>query len=364
MSLYLHGLGTALPPFAIAQRDAATGAAEVAGLTPEQQRLLPVIYRKAGVRTRYSVVLESDSGPAIDRQTFFQTARDAHDQGPTTAARMAFYDRSAGPLALGAARAALTDADLDPASITHLVSVSCSGFCSPGFDLSILNDLPLPAATARTHVGFMGCHGTLNALRVARAFTTADPHARVLVCALELCSLHHQYGWDPDQVVANALFADGAAAVVCGGQPGPESTAWRVLDNASTVLRDTAEVMQWRIGDHGFQMTLSPRVPELIAQHLRPFLEAWLATHGLSIDTVGSWAVHPGGPRILTACVEGLALPADTLAESQQVLAELGNMSSPTVLFILDRLRRRQAPLPCVLLGFGPGVTIEAALVG
>ena len=154
---------------------------------------------------------------------------------------------------------------------------------------------------ARTHIGFMGCQGALNGLRLARAFLDANPSACVLLCALELCSLHHQYGWDADKIVANALFADGAAAVVAvGGEP-TNPPHYQLIASGSTVIDDSEDVMTWRIGDHGFEMTLSPRVPDLICQHLRPWLESWLAEHDLDIARVGSWAVHPGGPRILSA---------------------------------------------------------------
>jgi predicted naringenin-chalcone synthase len=122
--------------------------------------------------------------------------------------------------------------------------------------------------------------------------------------------------------------------------------------------------MGWTVGDHGFEMTLARRVPSLIARNLRPWLEAWLATHGLTVETVGSWAVHPGGPKILAAVEEGLSLPPAALAASGEVYANYGNMSSPTVLFILDRLRRGGAPRPCVALGFGPGLVAEAVLFG
>jgi predicted naringenin-chalcone synthase len=120
--------------------------------------------------------------------------------------------------------------------------------------------------------------------------------------------------------------------------------------------------MTWNIGDHGFTMTLSPRVPDLIAAHLRPWLEQWLGQHGLGLERVASWAVHPGGPRILSAVEKALGLPREATAVSREVLAACGNMSSPTVLFILDRLRERSAPRPCVALGFGPGLVAEAML--
>ena len=242
---------------------------------------------------------------------------------------------------------------------TWPVTVSCTGFVAPGIDLALIRGLGLPATVQRTHVGFMGCHGALNGLRVANAFAS-DPAARVLACAVELCSIHYHYGDDPEKVVANALFADGAAAVIGANAPG--SDRWRVAATGSCVIPDTTELMGWTVGDVGFEMSLAKKVPAAIAAHLRPWLERWLADNGVSLEAVGSWAVHPGGPKIVEAVGEGLGLSADALAPSRAVFAEYGNMSSPTVLFILDRLRRSGAPRPCVMLGFGPGLVAEAVL--
>jgi predicted naringenin-chalcone synthase len=261
------------------------------------------------------------------------------------------YDREALPIALEACRKALGGTT----DVTHLVTASCSGFRSPGVDIGLIRGLGLPATTQRTLVGFMGCHGAFNALRVARAFVEADPRARVLVCAVELCTLHYQYGLDAATLVANGLFADGAAAVLATA----DDADWTLAANGSVLLPGTDEMMTWEIGDHGFAMGLSGLVPEAIGSCLRPWLEEWLGSHGLSLDQVGSWAVHPGGPRILTAVEESLGLQ---LEESRAVLREYGNMSSPTILFVLERLRRAGAALPCVALGFGPGLTAEAML--
>lgn len=363
MTMFLCGLGTALPPRSIAQSDAAQIAKGLCELSDEQQRLVPALYRRAGVRNRHSVVLDADSGPLEGRQSFFQPGERTGSRGPTTTARMDRYEAEAGRLGAVAARRALDDAGIAPETITHLITVSCSGFSAPGFDVSLINDLSLPRDTARTHVGFMGCHGALNALRVARSFVAADPRACILICCVELCSLHHQYGWDPEQIVANALFADGAAALVCRARPREGKTTSRVEDNGSTIVPETTGAMTWRIRDHGFQMSLSPQVPDLIHRHLRPWLESWLGRNGLALNQVRSWAIHPGGPRILSACGEALSFGRELLADSHEVLADFGNMSSPTVLFILDRLRMRRADSPCVMLGFGPGLAIEAALV-
>ncbi|MSR57999.1 MAG: type III polyketide synthase [Planctomycetaceae bacterium] len=363
MSLSVRGIGVVVPAWGIDQADAAEISLGLSCRSDEQRRLLPVLYRRAGVKHRHSVVLEANAGPIENRQSFFAPAGALDDRGPTTAARMDRYEQEAGALAASAARLALTDAGIAADAVTHLVTVSCSGFCAPGFDVALIEKLPLPPQTARTHVGFMGCHGALNAIRVARAFAEADPDSVTLVVCVELCSLHHQYGWDPDQIVANALFADGAAALVCCGRSHPERAGCLVLDNGSTLVPGTTDAMGWRIRDHGFEMNLSPQVPDLIHRHLRPWLMTWLAKNELTVADIGSWAVHPGGPRILSACGEALELPRERLADSIDILAEFGNMSSPTVLFILDRLRRRNAPTPCVMLGFGPGLAIEAALV-
>jgi len=359
MSLRIAGIGTSVPQHEIEQSDAAEQAAQLCCQTQAQQRLVKTLYRRAGVRTRHSVVLESGTNGCSAQQSFYTSLAPL---GPTTAVRMAAYESFAAPLAVAAAENALASAAVDRAKITHLVTVSCSGFSAPGVDLALIAGLGLPAATTRTHLGFMGCHGALNGLRVASAYIEADPQACALLCAVELCSLHHQYEWQPDQIVANSLFADGAAAVVVrAGADEPDG--WHVVDQCSTVIPASSELMTWRIGDHGFQMTLSPQVPQLIDDQLHPWLEAWLGQHGLGVADVGSWAIHPGGPRILEACARAIGLPDERLADSHAILSEFGNMSSPTVLFILDRMIRRDAARPCVILAFGPGVTIEAALL-
>jgi predicted naringenin-chalcone synthase len=355
--MLIAGIGTALPPHRIAQADAAEIAQQYSCETPAQERLFKSMYRRAGVETRHSVVLERSDGDLAARQSFY--AR----ENPTTRDRMRKYEEHSGALAVAAARGALRDADVLPERVTHLVTVSCSGFNAPGFDIALFKQLGLDAEVARTHVGFMGCHGVLNGLRVARAFLAGDPQACVLVCAVEMCSLHHQYGWDSDRIVANALFADGAAAFVgLMGRPSSSST-YQVAASGSRLLDDCQDAMTWRIADHGFEMTLSPRVPELISRTIAPYLDRWLAGQGTEIAAVGSWAVHPGGPRILTAFGEATGLDRALLEPSYDVLAEYGNMSSPTVLFILERLRRTQAPRPCVALAFGPGLAVESVLL-
>ena len=203
------------------------------------------------------------------------------ETGPTTGQRMQHYAELAPPLAVAAAADAMRRSGLDATDLTHLITVSCTGFIAPGLDVALIRGLELRPTIQRTHVGYMGCHGALNGLRVARAFTAAEPEARVLLCAVELCSLHYHYGWrNPGKVIANALFSDGAAAVIGVPLAAAPANAWRVAATGSCLIPDSADAMTWTIGDHGFVMTLSKRVPGLIAEHLRPWLESWLAEQG------------------------------------------------------------------------------------
>jgi predicted naringenin-chalcone synthase len=323
---------------------------------------LKALYRMTRVTKRHSVLLDSDSRSGEARQSFFPPMQGDADRGPTTAERMARYERDAPVLGAQAARAALADAGLAPGEITHVVTVSCTGFAAPNFDLGLVRALGLPWTVARTHVGFMGCHGALNGLRVAGAYADGSPGACVLVCAVELCSLHYQYGWNGDWLVSNAIFADGAAALVGSGRPRASGDAWMLARSGASLLEDSGELMAWRIGNHGFEMSLSARVPGVIERELRPWLDAWLAQQNLSVDRIATWAVHPGGPRILESVAQATGIGRADYAVSQEVLGEFGNMSSPTILFILERLRERHAPRPCLAVGFGPGLAVEAAL--
>jgi len=364
MPLAILGLGTAVPDVLVRQHEAQKVAETLCCETPEQATFVPAIYGGSGITNRYMclgrpVVDDILNGTRFSGSPYLPTGV-AGEKGPTTRQRMAIYETEAPALALRSCAEALSAAGTLPAEITHLVTVSCTGFAAPGFDIALINELGLSPTLHRTHVGFMGCHGALNGLRVASAFAGTEPAARVLVCSVELCSLHYHYGWDPPKVVANALFADGSGALV--GAPAGPAGVWRLTANGSCLIPEAADAMTWTIADHGFGMTLSKRIPEVIGARLRPWLDDWLAARGHSVAGIKSWAVHPGGPKILEAVAATLRLPADAVWASREILAEYGNMSSATVLFILKRLRERSAAAPCVALGFGPGLNVEVAL--
>ena len=367
MSMAIVGLGTALPPNRITQSAAAEAAMRVCCKKDEHLEVLPVLYRQAGIKTRYMVLqanlLDNEHAAASTLQSAFIPQEGDDDLGPTTHQRMERYVRESAKLALEASSLALERSHVKPEEITHLVTVSCTGFSAPGTDIRVIKGLGLKSTVQRVHIGFMGCHGALNGLRTARAFTGADPKAKVLLCAVELCSLHFHYGWDPKKLVANALFADGSAAVVGVAPEAAPADSWKVAASGSCLVPESEYAMTWDIGNHGFDMTLSTRVPNLICDNLRPWLDNWLAESGFKVTDIQSWAIHPGGPRILTAVEKPLGLDESATATSREVLSECGNMSSPTVLFILDRLHARGAPRPCVALGFGPGLAAEATLL-
>lgn len=345
----LLAIGTAAPPGRV-DVEASLRLAEV--LSPEAEAgRLRALYEHAGVSSRGSVLL--DAGGA-------QRLYDGDGaRGPGTAARLAHYREAASALAAEAALRALARAEVVPHRVTHLVTVSCTGAGSPGVDHSLIDRLGLRTDVSRTHIGFMGCHGAVNGLAVARAFAQADPDAMVMVACVELCSLHYHVrgGWD--QQIANALFADGAAcALVASGASGP---AFRGF--AGRVFPGTAALMRWEIGDHGFEMTLSARVPSVLRRSVGSWMDEWLARHGLSRTEVTGWAVHPGGRDILEGVRQGLRLGEQALAASHAVLESRGNMSSGTVLWVLDALLDAGVRGPVVGMSFGPGLSGEAFLL-
>lgn len=366
MNILIQGIGLAAPRFSI-DRQNALGFAKTMLHEPDRHtRGLEALYRMSAVHKRGSVLLEQDasSGALIElEQTFYPRAECSAQRGPSTATRNARFTVEALPLGRRAAMAALDSAGIAPADVTHLIVVTCTGFYSPGLDVGLIHDLQLPAETERVQIGFMGCHGAINALRVARGLLAAEPNAKVLIVCVELCSLHYQYGWQTDRVVSNAIFADGAAALVLSsaGEDGRELPD--VAATGSRLIEQSQDAMTWQIGDFGFEMTLSAEVPGIIEAQLRDYLARWLARHSLRIDDIAGWAIHPGGPRILRAVQTALALSDEQLQPARQVLADHGNMSSPTMLFILDRFVKERRPRPWLMLGFGPGLEVEVALL-
>lgn len=365
MAVEVLGVATALPPNQFEQDAALAMAHDLCCRDERERRFASTLYKHSGVESRYFVLPPTEAyrwAPTPE-----QLASGAVYSGPTTEQRMAYYQQYALPLACEAATKALQKAECPAGDITHVVTVSCTGFSAPGVDSGLIEQLALRRTTERVHVGYMGCHGAINALRVAHGLALSGEQARILVCATELCSLHYTFFWDTERMLGNALFADGAGAMVIGaaGDREHEGAArhWRVTATGSYLFHETAGAMTWNVGNHGFSMTISSQLPKLIRANLAGWLHAWLDRQGLTIADVRSWAVHPGGPKILDAVESAMGLTSQQTTVSREILAKCGNMSSATLLFILEALMQAGASPPCVLLGFGPGLVAEAALL-
>jgi len=362
-------------PDGVIDQDVAAGVVQRLGITKRWNKVLPKLYQKSGVRRRSSVLLGPDHLEPDLRQSFYTPPTETAPYGPTTAQRMEVYTQHAGPLISKTSRLAIDRAGIAPSRITHLVTVSCTGFVAPGLDHALIQSLGLTGTVQRVHVGFMGCHAMVNGLRVAQAICQADGNAVALVSSVELCSIHQQYSEDPEQIVANSLFSDGSASAIV--VPYRQALAmpqvdpsWRMVSSLSLKVPDSADLMTWKIGDHGFQMTLSSQVPKRIEEELRVPLETWLGTLGVSTKEIKQWVVHPGGPRILDAVEGAIGLGSESLSASRETLANYGNMSSPTIVFIMEEILRRCESEGSsrerglwLLLGFGPGLHAEAMLL-
>ena len=279
---------------------------------------------------------------------------------PGTGVRMRAWSRWARELSLAAAREALDAGGHAPGEVTHVITASCTGFESPGVDAPLLESLGLTPGCRRTNVGFMGCHAAVNALACARDAVLADPRAVALVACTEISSAHFQRSGRLDRIVANTLFADGSAATVVSAARAGDPV---LAGTHSTLIPGSAAEMAWTVGDHGFEMTLGARIPDILGLRIRAWVERSLAGHGLGIGDVGGWAIHPGGPRVIDAVRDALGLDERAAAHSRGVLRDHGNMSSATLLFILRALDRAAVPRPWAGLAFGPGLAGELVVI-
>ncbi len=364
MTTWIHGIETILPEFSFSQEAASAKMQEWA---PDERtrRIIRALYRQSGIERRHSVVTNFD-GKGEDG--FFKPGPDGIRQDPGTAARNEIFARESRRLSVALARKVLEACPgFGAGDITHVVTVSCTGFYNPGPDYHIVTELGIPSSAQRYHLGFMGCYAALPALRMAAQFCEADPRAVVLVMCLELCSLHVQLRTEEDYLLANSLFADGAAAaIVSARDPGSGRSAYRIGEFHSVLVTSGEHDMAWRIGDHGFDIALSSYVPKIIGASIRPFVEPSLARSGLAAGDVQTWAVHPGGKAIIDQVQRSLGLRPEQVRASRDVLRDYGNMSSATVLFVLREIlagRPDTAVERVCAVAFGPGLTVELALL-
>ncbi len=361
MPLRIQALGTALPEHVHKQADIVeTFFATMPGWDPAWAD----VFAASGVERRAAV---------IDVHAFYRTSAaeagaeagagaGGHGQTPGTAERMRAHQPAARALGATAARRALERAGPGAvADVGDLIAVSCTGYAGPGLDVHLAADLGLEAGVRRLAIGHMGCYAALPGLRTAAALAGASG-GRALVTCVELCSLHLQPARSREEAVCQSLFGDGAGAALVG----PGGTGPRIVAARSRTVPGTEQRMGWSIDGNGFRMSLSPRVPAIIERALAPLLAGLLDPHGLTVPEIGHWVVHPGGPEILDRVGRRLGLADACLARSRETLADGGNRSSATVLFILESLLDSGEVSPgewIVMLAFGTGLTLEALLL-
>jgi alpha-pyrone synthase len=328
----------------------------------EDPRVQPVFRRMAarsGIRRRFSVLTPNfrmqEAGPSTE---FTVNAHEFYTRGsfPDTAKRMQIFERFAPRLAQRTLdKLRLTEEERS--GVTHVLVTSCTGLYAPGLDFDILDHLGLDTSVERTMIGFMGCYAAINGLKQARHIVRSEPDAKVLLVNLELCTLHLQETQDLEQVLSFLVFGDGCAASLISAEP----TGFAMDSFRSFLIPETRELITWRIRGVGFDMLLSGKVPGEIGKALALFGGEVLGKQ--SKDDITLWGVHPGGKSVLDAVERGLGLHDNALAASRQTLECFGNMSSATVMFVLERLMQSARPGEegCAM-SFGPGLTAETML--
>ncbi|KRF06622.1 stilbene synthase [Paenibacillus sp. Soil766] len=349
------GIGTAVPEFRLDQADTSQRLTEALRDNPNSARWAKKIFKQCGVETRYTCepnLLET----AEHCRYFSQTNQDA----PSTSDRMATYKRESVPLALAAAKKALYDANVDVSDITHLITVSCTGQFLPGLDAALTQQLGLASNVNRIPFNFLGCAAGLKAVCLSRQIASSNSSAKILVVCVELCTLHIQPSSDREALFGASFFGDGASSCVIGVASEEQHPIFQLGNDHSILLQDCEDEMKWEVGNHGFDLYLSPNIPKLIGTWI-PEQVAYLLDGGPKPEL---WAIHPGGKGIIDALEEVYGLTAEETRPSRSVLRNYGNMSSATILFVLDEMKqeltnRGVGPISGLALAFGPGLTCE-----
>jgi alpha-pyrone synthase len=342
--VFINRIATAVPPFDVHPKFVDYAPRLLSD--SRARKLFGRMAERSGIDHRYSVIEPGIAAADLDRAGRFESGA-----YPGTAERMALYERHAADLAMEAVAGLSLERDERP---THIVVASCTGLYAPGIDLDLQRRLGLDGNVERTVIGFMGCYAAINGLKAARHIVRSEPDARVLLVCVELCTLHMQETDDLDSVLSFLLFGDGCAAALVSARP----QGFEIAGFHAAVMPDSAQHITWRTGDQGFLMHLSGAVPAAIADGLPRALAAVRARFP---EDFRLWAVHPGGRSVLDAVERSCGLGPDALAVSREVLRAYGNMSSPTVLFVLRRMMDDAPPpgTPGIAMAFGPGLTAE-----
>jgi predicted naringenin-chalcone synthase len=343
---YIHRIGTAVPEQSL-NPDQAAQLLEGGCINPRSIKLLHRVVRLTGIEKRHLAALDFQQE---DNPNKLYKLVSQQPRGPGMSDRTSAFQKACDPL-VRRAMSAFTPEDL--AGIQMLVTASCTHASSPGLEAPIFTHTPVPVTVDRWNLGFMGCSAGLAAMRMIHRTASHEKHALIVAC--ELSSLHFQYTDELDQMTANLIFADGAAAMILS----PRRSPVRVLGCCCVALPDFAHQMVWFAGDHGLQLELSQDLTATLSEYLPSAVSDFLRDQGISKDGINHWLVHPGGPQILDGVQRALSLPENALHLSRLVLKNYGNMSSPTIFFIMKQLFESGATGDVLAIAFGPGLTIE-----
>lgn len=347
-------IATAVPAFCHDQKNILHFMQDAYHLDEVEKRKLSFLYTMSGIKTRHSVV--EDYGVDKSKWTFIPTNNAAF---PSLEKRMDLYQQHAMPLSKKAIVQCI-DGVITAQQITHLITVSCTGMAAPGLDLALMEALQLSPNLYRTSINFMGCYAAIHALKMAKMICDTTPNANVILVCTEFCTLHFQQTYNLDNAASSLLFADGCAAVLVSNCINSNKAI--VLNNFyATVAFKGKNDMSWQLSSHGFLMTLSGYVPQLIEEDIETLVSEALQTQSLSKDDVTHWCIHPGGKKIVDVIQKKLSLSDADVAPSRSVLSKYGNMSSATILFVLKEMMEEETVSPKNIFGvaFGPGLTME-----
>ena len=351
---YIHQISVSNPQSALAQNDIAGFMGTAMKLNEENERKLKAVFRLSGIKSRYSVL--SDYAFKDPKDWTFYSKEGLANTGD----RMGVYQKEALPLVEKALNPIFEKHE--PSSFTHLITVSCTGMFAPGLDIQMVKKWGMRPNIERTSIQFMGCFAAINALKTANHICRSNPDANVLIVCIELCTLHFQSEFNEDNLLANTLFGDGAACVVVNNE---SINSFYSIDGFESVIDDNSEEeMAWNIGNTGFEMKLTSYVPNIIQEKIRKLTDLLMIRFEKQLSDIKHFAIHPGGKRILEAVEKGLGLSKEQNKAAYEVLGKYGNMSSPTVLFVLNKLQAEVKKGDQVLsFAFGPGLTMESMLL-
>ena len=361
MPVYINDIATAVPPTFKNQADIRNIMKSQVADSRKTEMIIHQMYAYSGIKKRHIAHAEDYDS---NQKSFFHRTFDKDDI-PTTRERNDIYRTESTRLFVEVAKKLLTNnPGFDKHSITHIITVSCTGFFAPGPEFEIIKQLGLKPSTEGYHIGFMGCYAMFSALKLAKTICEAKPEAVILALSCELCTLHLQASTELDDIVAASVFGDGAAGVIVSTNA-PDGTGFELTNFSTSVVYEGEKDMVWSIGDTGFDISLSRYVPDIIESNLGKILIPLFKSLTITPDDLHTWAVHPGGRLILDKIEQSMNLRPEQITPSRDVLANFGNMSSATILFVLDELRKGDIPNKANVLSmaFGPGLTVETGLL-